>query len=189
MKKIKSSALLWALVAFTAGSSGYLLSREQRSAGTPPVASPTIQKAVDSLLGQRLATPDGQWQNLAEWRGKILVVNYWATWCPPCRAEMPAFSRLHDKYKASGVQFVGIAIDDVDKVREFRSSQKISYPLLIGTMDTMLKSSALGNSAQALPFTIIIDRHGALDTAKVGLFAEVELETRLRTLTAQQKTQ
>lgn len=186
MKKIKPAVLLLAVIAFAAGGSGYLFSREQHPADTAPVVSSATQTAVTSLLGLRLATSDGQWQNLAEWRGKILVVNYWATWCPPCRAEMPTFSRLYDKYKVNGVQFVGIAIDSVDKVREFKTSQKISYPLLIGTMDTMLGSSALGNSAQALPFTIIIDRNGVLDTVKLGLFSETELEARLRALTARQ---
>lgn len=189
MKKIKSPVLLLTLIAFAAGGSGYLFSREQRPAGTTPVASSATQTAVTSLLGLRLATSEGQWQNLSDWRGKILVVNYWATWCPPCRAEMPAFSRLYDKYKANGVQFVGIAIDGVDKVREFKASQKISYPLLIGTLDTMLGSATLGNSAQALPFTVIIDRNGALDTVKLGRFPEAELEARLHTLTTQQVTQ
>lgn len=184
MKKIKPAVLLLAIGAFTAGGSGYLFGREQHPADASPPAAPATQAAVTSLLKLRLATADGQWQNLAEWRGKVLVVNYWATWCPPCRAEMPGFSRLHDKYKANGVQFVGIAIDSVDKVREFRTSQKISYPLLIGTLDTMLGSAALGNSVQALPFTVIIDRNGALDTVKLGLYPETELETRLRTLIA-----
>lgn len=175
--------ILTATVAIAAGSAGYLSSREQQAA--QPAPGSAAQTAVSALMNLRLATSDGQWQNLADWRGKVLVVNYWATWCPPCRDEIPAFSRLHDKYKTSGVQFVGIAIDSVDKVREFKTVEKISYPLLIGTLDTMLSSTALGNTAQALPFTAIIGRNGKLDSVKLGRFSETELDARLHVLSTQ----
>ncbi len=95
------------------------------------------------------------------------------------------FSALHDKYKANGVQFVGISIDSVDKVREYQSSSKIAYPLLIGTMDAMHGSMELGNTAQALPFTALINRQGQLDSVKLGRFTEAELEARLHTLLKQ----
>jgi thiol-disulfide isomerase/thioredoxin len=81
----------------------------------------------------------------------VLVVNFWATWCPPCKEEMPEFSRLNTKYAPNGVQFVGISLDSADKVAAFKEETEISYPLLIGNLETLDLSSDLGNRAKALP--------------------------------------
>jgi peroxiredoxin len=97
-----------------------------------------------------------------QWRGRILVLNYWATWCFPCREEMPGFSRLQDNFTNKGVQFVGISIDEAAKIIEFQKETPVSYPLLIGDMKTMTNSAELGNSRQALPFTVVFDRNGQL---------------------------
>ena len=175
--------LLLAIIAISAGGSGYLISREQRAPNiTLSSAAATPQSAVDKLLRTSFATTEGQWQTLAAWRGKVLVVNFWATWCPPCREEMPLFSSMQTKYKDKGLQFVGISIDSIDKVREYQSIEKLSYPLLLGSPDTMGLSEALGNVSQALPFTIIITRQGRLDSVKIGRLTEDELEARLHTL-------
>jgi thiol-disulfide isomerase/thioredoxin len=77
-----------------------------------------------------LTDVDGKAQSLQQWRGKILVLNYWATWCFPCREEMPGFSRLQAKYQDKGVQFVGISIDEAPKIIEFQKETPVSYPLL-----------------------------------------------------------
>jgi thiol-disulfide isomerase/thioredoxin len=177
--------LLIAVIALIAGSAGYLFSRKQHapSASQPPTAS--AQSSVNTLMDIQFATSTGQWQKLAAWKGKVLVVNYWATWCPPCREEMPMFSALHEKYQANGVQFVGIGIDSVDKIREYQMSEKIAYPLLVGTLDAMRNSQSLGNTAQALPFTVLINRQGQLDTVKLGKLTEAELEARLQFLLKQ----
>jgi thiol-disulfide isomerase/thioredoxin len=177
--------LLIAMISLIAGSAGYLFSREQHAspASQPPAAS--AQSSVNTLMDTQFATSTGQWQKLAAWKGKVLVVNYWATWCPPCREEMPMFSALQKKYQANGVQFVGIGIDSVDKIREYQISEKITYPLLIGTLDAMRSSQALGNTAQALPFTVLITRQGQLDIVKLGKFTEAELEARLQVLLKQ----
>ena len=92
----------------------------------------------------------------------MLIVNYWASWCTPCREEMPGFSRLQDKYRDKGVQFVGISIDTVDKIIEFQKTTPVTYPLLIGDISTMENSAKLGNSRQALPFTAVFDREGKM---------------------------
>ena len=177
--------LLIAVIALIAGSAGYLFSRKQHapSASQPPTAS--AQSSVNTLMDTQFATSTGQWQKLAAWKGKVLVVNYWATWCPPCREEMPMFSALHEKYQANGVQFVGIGIDSVDKIREYQMSEKTAYPLLVGTLDAMRNSQSLGNTAQALPFTVLINRQGQLDTVKLGKITEAELEARLQFLLKQ----
>lgn len=178
--------LLLAIIAISAGGSGYLISREQRAPNiTLSSAAATPQSAVDKLLRTSFATTEGQWQTLAAWRGKVLVVNFWATWCPPCREEMPLFSSVQTKYKDKGLQFVGISIDSIDKVREYQSIEKPGYPLLLGSPDAMGLSEALGNVSQALPFTVIITRQGRLDSVKIGRLTEDELEARLHTLLKQ----
>lgn len=178
--------LLLAIIAISAGGSGYLISRERNAPDiTLSSAAATPQSAVDKLLHTSFATTEGQWQTLTAWRGKVLVVNFWATWCPPCREEMPLFSKLQTKYGDKGLQFVGISIDSVNKVREYQSIEKLTYPLLLGSSDAMGLSEALGNVSQALPFTVIITRQGRLDSVKIGRLTEDELEARLPTLLKQ----
>jgi peroxiredoxin len=138
--------------------------------------------AVKGLMDLSLPDLTGKTQRLAQWQGKILVVNYWATWCAPCRQEMPAFSRLHDKYAAKGVQFVGISIDSAEKVEAFQKETPVSYPLLIGSMSTMESAVALGNINQGLPYTAILDSQGNLVATKLGRLAEDKLEAQLETL-------
>jgi len=147
---------------------------------TKPLALPS--PGITPISQLSLADPKGQIQRFDQWRGKVLVVNYWATWCFPCREEMPGFSRLHDKYQAQGVQFVGISIDDAAKINEFQKETPVSYPLLIADMATMAKSAELGNNRQALPFTAVFDRQGNLAMSKLGRWNEADLEPKLADL-------
>ena len=148
----------------------------------PKMELVTAPESADSVLALTLPDPAGVPQSLSQWKGKILVVNYWATWCPPCREEMPAFSRLHDRYADKGVQFVGISIDSVVKIREFQKEYPVSYPLLIAGDDVLQTSAGIGNPAQALPFTVIFDRAGKLHSSKLGRFSEAALEQQLKDL-------
>ncbi len=145
----------------------------------PPTKSAASASALMSLP---LTDVAGRTQRLDQWRGKVLVINYWATWCAPCRDEMPGFSRLHEKYQSKGIQFVGISIDDAAKIAEFQKMTPVSYPLLIGDMNTMTKSAELGNSRQALPFTAVFDREGNLAMTKLGRWSEADLEPKLNEL-------
>jgi len=137
---------------------------------------------VTPLLGITLPDPEGRDQSLAQWKGKILVVNFWATWCAPCREEMPMFMRLQDAQRAKGVQFVGIAVDNVDKVRQYASDLKLNYPTLIGGFGAMELSKTLGNSVMALPFTVIVDRSGKVAHTQLGPLKEEQLQSILRQL-------
>jgi thiol-disulfide isomerase/thioredoxin len=159
-------------------SAGFWLGRE------PASTSVTSGQAalIDSLLQRRLPDAQGQMQHVAGAPGEILVVNFWATWCAPCREEMPAFSRLQDKYRRNSVRFVGISIDSADKVLAFSQKFPVSYPLLIGTADLISLSSQLGNSAQAIPFTLVFDRTQGLAEVRVGPYSEKELSERLQQL-------
>lgn len=168
----------------------YLLTRDIVSEAPPNLASLTVPQAHTSTAITALTLPDttGANQSMSQWRGKILVVNFWATWCPPCREEMPAFSRLAEKHAANGVQFVGISIDTLNNVLDFQKRTPVSYPLLIGTMETVQNTIPLGNNAQALPFTAIFDRSGVLHSVKLGRLAEAELAHTLLALETNAET-
>lgn len=132
------------------------------------------------LLALTLPDTEGKPQPLSQWRGKVLVVNFWATWCPPCKEEMPEFSRISNEYAGKSVQFVGISIDSAEKVASFGKETPVSYPLLIGNLETLDLSVALGNAAKALPFTVVLRRDGTPQRVKLGKFSAPELEKTLQ---------
>ena len=125
---------------------------------------------------------DGREQPLAQWRGKVLIVNFWATWCAPCREEMPQFIEAQRRDGANGVQFVGIAVDQVDKVREFVREIGLNYPALIGGLGAIELSKALGNDLAALPFTIVLDRGGRVAHTQLGPLKAPQLDALLKDL-------
>lgn len=123
---------------------------------------------VERVYAARLPDLRGNAQPLEQWRGRVLVVNFWATWCPPCREEIPMFVQLQERYGSRGLQFVGIAIDQPDKVAEFAKEFRINYPLLMGGMETMELMRQAGNRAGVLPYTLVIDRKGNLVSREPG---------------------
>lgn len=146
--------------------------------GQPAVQSPPVvaSGSAGKLAELMLATPQGQPASLAQWSGKVRVINFWATWCPPCREEMPEFSRVQEKLADKGVQFVGIGIDTPDNIINFQKSHPVSYPLLMGAYEVLKLTVELGNSSSALPFTVILDREGNIAHSKMGKLTEAELE-------------
>jgi thiol-disulfide isomerase/thioredoxin len=121
-----------------------------------------------ALLALSLPDASGQPQPMAQWRGKVLVVNFWATWCAPCREEMPDFVRAQKEYGAKGLQIVGIAVDNADKVQQFSKELGLNYPALIGGYGAMDLSREMGNNLVALPFTLVLDRQGKLAYTHLG---------------------
>lgn len=165
-----------------------LVNSGQSSEGIPPgllstqqLSPEAAQKAVAAVFALTLPDLDGHPQALAQWRGKVLVVNYWASWCPPCVKEMPAFSRLHSHYAPWGVQFVGIGMDDVKKMQAFVKTTPVSYPLLAG--DFSSQNPAL--EIKGLPYTLVIGRDGRVEMTRLGPLDEAVLEPLLRRLTGQ----
>ncbi|MBQ0945303.1 TlpA family protein disulfide reductase [Ideonella sp. 4Y16] len=177
-------AVVVALLAAMAGASLWATrpSARQQPASAPPMAT-TQPGAVWSLT---LPDARGRQQALQAWRGKVLVLNFWATWCPPCREEMPVFSRAQTTFGPQGVQMVGLSIDTPDNVARFEAEHPLSYPLLMGGVDLLELSVAWGNSAQAMPFTAFFGRDGRLAAVHLGPLSEPALEQQLRTLLAAQ---
>jgi thiol-disulfide isomerase/thioredoxin len=123
---------------------------------------------ASALLALTLPDPSGRPQPLSQWQGKVLVVNFWATWCGPCREEMPDLVRAQKEYGAKGLQIVGIAADDADKVQQFAKEIQLNYPALIGGYAAIDLSKDLGNSLVALPFTLVVDRQGKVAYTHLG---------------------
>jgi thiol-disulfide isomerase/thioredoxin len=104
----------------------------------------------------------GRQHNISEWHGKILLINFWATWCPPCRKEIPDFIALQQQYADKDLQFIGIALEDREPVAEYAAAIKINYPILLGGDDGIALAQQLGNSVGAVPYTLIVDRQGQI---------------------------
>ncbi len=141
-----------------------------------------IEGAAEAVWSTRLADLQGSLQPLSQWRGKVLVVNFWATWCAPCREEIPVFVKLQDQYRAQGLQFVGIAIDQRDPVLAFVREFGINYPVLLGGIDVIELSRRAGNRVGTLPFTLIFDRSGKIAATEVGGIKEAQLQALLQPL-------
>ncbi len=136
--------------------------------------------AVKAFLTNPWQTPDGKAIDTQKWQGKVLVVNFWASWCPPCVEEMPTLDKLQQDFLQQNVLFVGIGIDSPSNIRDFLSKTPVSYPIVIGGLEGSNLSKQLGNSQGALPYTIIIDAKGKSTYSKLGKITEDELRSAIK---------
>jgi thiol-disulfide isomerase/thioredoxin len=113
--------------------------------------------------------------SIKEWQGKILVINFWATWCPPCLKEMPEFEAMQNEFSDKGLQFIGIALDDADPVKEFMASKKITYPILMGEDQGTKLAHDLGNIVNTVPFTVIVNKKGFVVKSHMGELTREQL--------------
>lgn len=141
----------------------------------------TGRGAIDIRPLMAVPMPDleGKSRRVGDWAGKILVVNFWATWCPPCLEEMPELSRLQEKYRDRDVVVLGISTDELDKIREFAKEHPVSYPLLAGNVEAMDLGISLGNDKGVLPYTAIIKADGTIAKTYFGQVDQALLEQTL----------
>jgi len=171
-------AMLAAVIigAAAAGAAGYLFF-EQRPPATEPLP-PAMQTAPKTLAATlptfQLADRDGKMRSLQDWTGKSLIVNFWATWCAPCRREIPLLEKIQVEYGPEGFQVIGIAADYRDKVIAYADEIGLKYPLLIGEQEALDAATAFGIEAVGFPFTIFADRQGRIVAAHVGELTEPE---------------
>ncbi|HEX6636196.1 MAG TPA: TlpA disulfide reductase family protein [Steroidobacteraceae bacterium] len=144
---------------------------EGQPAGMP--STPPAKPIPDTLPDITLADEDGKPTPLSSFGGRPLMVNFWATWCAPCRREIPLLNKIHAERMAQGVEIVGIAVDFRDKVLDFTQETRIDYPLLIGEEDGLAAAEAFG-MGMAFPFSVFVDSQNRILTVKIGELHEDE---------------
>ncbi|WP_206951115.1 TlpA family protein disulfide reductase [Trinickia acidisoli] len=153
----------------------------QPQADTASIAAPA-SGAVAQLFATQLHDVAGKPQTLTPYKGHVLVVNFWASWCGPCVAEMPELVRLHDAYASKGIQFIGIGVDSQQNVQNFLKKIPVDYPILVSGFGGADLARSLGNGAGALPFTVVIDANGTVRSTKLGQVTPQELRKTLDAL-------
>lgn len=162
--------------AVASGFAGYHVQRWERLSNNtplPPVAA--LEEQTGAVKVQGMPRPDfsltdvnGNLRRIEEWDGRVIALNFWATWCPPCLKEIPEFIQLQKKYADRGLQFIGIALQRPEEVLGFMQEHAMNYPVLAGEMEVVELSRAYGNAIGALPYTVIIDRDGKIAFVKHG---------------------
>ena len=138
-------------------------------AGSLSVPTTTTEFALRDLAGKT--------HSLADYRGKLVLLNFWATWCPPCREEIPLFIDLQKRYQKQGLQVVGISIDNPEAVARYWQEMRINYPLLLADETTYALMAAYGNRSGGLPYSVLIGADGQIAGTKLGAYRQQELET------------
>ena len=153
-------------------------------AGRPgEVTGRVSQEAEEAIHGFELSDLEGAIRSSDEWNGKPLLINFWATWCVPCRAEMPVLMELHEKYADQGFEVIGLAAElgaagtDPEKVADFIDENGIDYPVLFGEMDAVIDiSKRYGNRIGGVPYSAFVDRDGVVRRVKFGELTADEAE-------------
>jgi thiol-disulfide isomerase/thioredoxin len=126
-----------------------------------------------------LSTPfldlDGRTRRLRDWRGSVLVCNFWATWCAPCREEIPLLRAAKQQWGTHGLEIAGIGVDSAAKIREFAANVGVNYPIFLGDASTIALMRKVGNASGGLPYNTVLDRRGAIAHRKLGAFTAAEL--------------
>ena len=180
MSAVRNGAREWALialVALVAAAAGWGYNWWRTGADKAPAGD-----ALAELRTTGFPDLEKRPQTIDQWQGKVLVVNFWATWCAPCREEIPLFVKLQDKYRNRGLQFVGIAVDQPEKVKPYAAELGMNFPVLLGSVDTIELTRKLGNRAGVLPYTLVIDRTGKVVSSEIGVAREAKLEPLLVSL-------
>lgn len=105
---------------------------------------------------------EGKLRHSKEWQGKVIMVNFWASWCPPCVREIPAFIKLQEDYGKQGLVIIGIAIDNLQNITDFTDPMDMNYPILMAEKEGVPLAKAYGNRLGVLPYTIIVNRQGKI---------------------------
>jgi len=140
------------------------------------------QAGAEAFFNAALADVTGVAQPGEQWRGKIIIANFWATWCAPCRDEIPELIDTYTSYRNQEVVVVGIAVDDARMVAAFSEEFGINYPVVVGEFDAFTLAEAMGNPQGALPFTVTIDRDGSIVNTHLGRVKKKHIEEIIRKL-------
>ena len=177
--------VIFIIILIAAGAAGFGLQRAMIDHENQNLSAELPEAA--SVLGQprpefSFIDIEGKTRHVKDWDGKVLLVNFWATWCPPCKKEIPAFMELQEQYADQGFQIIGIAIDDEDAVRDFSDTMGINYPIMAAELEAMEVSRLYGNRINALPFSAFVGRDGIIRFTKPGELSKEDTEKVIKTL-------
>ena len=165
------------LVAIAGAVGGFLAGGWLKPLSSPSHVIPHMLKIGDTAPAVERPDVDGKPRALAEWRGKLVLVNFWASWCAPCREEMPLLDKTQERFAAKGLQIVGVASDSAAATRTFLDAVPVHYPVLI---DDPAKgedlSETFGNDHDVLPYSVLIGSDGRILARRAGNFTEAKLE-------------
>jgi thiol-disulfide isomerase/thioredoxin len=132
--------------------------------------------SAQTIFNTRFKDIHGNENQIGQWKGKTIVLNFWATWCPPCKQEMPELDQFYQKHQAQLV-IIGISADDLETTQGFIHEHPVRYPILVGDMQSMGFAEALGNHQSVLPYTVVIDKAGKVRKTIFGKVHTADLET------------
>lgn len=173
MKNTKLAVL--SVFALISGAALLLFANGPETLSNEPTSS-TVQADQEVAPFFTSTDLDGKAFDLNAYKGKVIVLNFWATWCGPCRREIPDFIQLQDEYGASGLQIVGVALDEqgASIVKPFADKFKINYPVVV---DAKSEVAAMYGQMNAIPVTIIVDRTGKIRSRQVGMRTKAQIES------------
>lgn len=157
---MKKSLVLIIIVALLGLAGGFILNQWLSRSPIEPVAN--LKTGPDQRPAFTLMDLGGRARSINEWDGQVILINFWATWCPPCVREIPAFNQLYETYKNKGFTIIGIALDNKQDVIDFIDPMGVGYPVLLGDQEGIKLTQEYGNHLGVLPFTVIIDRQGRI---------------------------
>ena len=179
----RNNLLACAAIALAFGAMGAFVATRQRDAAPVQTGvAPGVTGPVQALYAQALPDASGTSQALAQWKGKALLVNFWAPWCAPCVEEMPELSALQQEGAGKKLQIIGIGIDSPGNIAQFANKFKIAYPVYVAGMSGTDLSRQFGNTAGGLPYTVLIGADGKVKKTYLGRLKFEQLRADLATL-------
>ncbi|WP_114239701.1 peroxiredoxin [Dyella sp. C9] len=169
----RSNWTILGLAVLVAAVGGWLQHASQQERVPPGVH---VAQTGDIVPDLALAGLDGKEHRLSDYRGRRVLLNFWATWCGPCLKEMPALSQAQANVGEKGAIVVGIAMDDPQRVRDFLVSHPLNYPVLLGRLDSPSTSLRLGNVGELLPYSVLLDENGRVLATRRGVLDEDQLQ-------------
>ena len=166
-----------ALVALMAGALLYLAQQTADLAPPAETEAPPVEE-MNAGVYPSFSLPDenGELRDFSEWQGKHRVINFWATWCAPCRREIPLLKDFQAQHKADGIQVIGVAVDEPDEVAVYAEAAEFNYPIMVGQEEAMAIAEDAGIEMIGLPFTMIVAADGELINAHPGEIHQDELD-------------